>query len=65
MTPLLLILILVAAWFIFHRRDSFSQNMYSAREKMPWMDAIVYEEVRAKLRENKFNPNDLKQIFTV
>lgn len=88
MSPFLLILILVAAWFLFRKRDSFSnkpstteidnmvheiiahrdsfsQNMYSAKEKMPWIDAIIYEEVRAKIRENKFNSNDLKQIFTV
>lgn len=44
-------------------RDSFEQDMYTAREKMPWMDAIIYEDARSRLRNNQFNYNGLKQIF--
>ncbi len=44
-------------------QETFTQDMYKAREKMPWMDAIIYEEARAKLRHGQFNYNNLTDIF--
>ncbi len=44
-------------------QETFSQSMYKAREKMPWIDAIIYEEARAKLRQGQFNYNNLNDIF--
>jgi thioredoxin-like negative regulator of GroEL len=44
-------------------QETFVQNMYKAREKMPWIDAIIYEEARAKLRQGQFNYNNLTDIF--
>ena len=36
---------------------------YSAREKMPWLDAIIYEEVRHLARQNNLNKNSLNTVF--
>jgi hypothetical protein len=44
-------------------KETFTQDMYKAREKMPWMDAIIYEEARARLRHGQFNHNKLTEIF--
>ena len=43
-------------------RDSFN-NFYYARKKMPWIDAIIYEDVRNKIRYNQFDRDYLVQIF--
>jgi len=48
---------------ILQNRDAFNDNLYTAREKMPWLDAIVYEDVRHKLRNGSFNHHELKKVY--
>jgi hypothetical protein len=44
-------------------RETFDQSMYSARAKMPWMDAIIYEEGRMRLMNDQFDYKSLRNIF--
>ncbi len=36
---------------------------YSAKEKIPWMDAIIYEDVRQLARQNNLNKNSVNNVF--
>jgi hypothetical protein len=44
-------------------KDVFTKDMYSAKEKMPWIDPILFEEARLKLRYGLFNKNELEKLF--
>jgi hypothetical protein len=48
---------------IIKNRSDFVSDMYSAREKMPWLDAITYEDVRNLIRENNFNKESILNIL--
>jgi hypothetical protein len=38
-------------------------TFYEAKEKMPWMDAIIYEDVRQLARQNNLNKNSVNSVF--
>ncbi len=40
---------------IIRNKNVFDTNLYEAKEKMPWIDAITYEDIRKLIRENNFN----------
>ena len=44
---------------IFNNRHTY----YSAKEKIPWMDAIIYEDVRQLVRQNNLNKNSVNNVF--
>lgn len=39
-------------------------NLELARNEMPWMDAIVYEDLRRLMSRNKFNKSDIANVLT-
>ncbi len=38
-------------------------TFYSAREKMPWIDPIAYEEVRQLARSDNLNHSSIIRVF--
>ncbi len=36
---------------------------YSAKEKIPWLDALIYEEIRQLVRQNNLNKKSLLSVF--
>ena len=38
-------------------------TLYEAKEKMPWIDPIIYEDARNLARQNKLNRESLSGIF--
>ena len=41
----------------------FQSNMYAVKRKMPWIDAITYEDTRKLIRENNFNKDSILNIL--
>ena len=38
-------------------------TFYNAKEKMPWLDALIYEDVRQLVRQNNLNKNSINRVF--
>jgi predicted type IV restriction endonuclease len=38
-------------------------TFYAARELMPWLDALTYEDMRKLLRENRFTADEIQHAF--
>lgn len=48
---------------IMNNKHTFQENFYTAKNKMEWMDAITYEDVRKLIRENNFNEKSIISIL--
>ena len=50
---------------IINNKSFFSnkKTYYAAKEKLPWLDAIIYEDVRYLVRQNNLNKNSLNSVF--
>lgn len=50
---------------IIQNRELFGGNstFYIAREKMPWIDPIAYEDIRMLARQNILNKDSLTKVF--
>jgi hypothetical protein len=49
---------------VLQNRELFNNSsFYNARKKMPWMDAIAYEEIRLLAINNKLNNQTINSIF--
>lgn len=38
-------------------------DLNTAKYKMPWLDAITYEEVRSLILSNKFNAENIRRLL--
>lgn len=49
---------------VLQNRELFNNSsFYNARKKMPWMDAIAYEEIRLLAMNNNLNNNSVNSVF--
>jgi hypothetical protein len=48
---------------IMNNKYTFEENFYAAKNKMEWIDAITYEDVRKLIRENNFDENSIISIL--
>ncbi len=49
---------------ILNSKRVFGQSLNSARSELPWIDAVVYEDVRELISDNKFNKDQLNNILS-
>ncbi len=45
-------------------KNKFNGTLNSARKTMPWIDAVVYEDARMLLNDNKFTSVNLFKILS-
>jgi hypothetical protein len=48
---------------IISNRPIFGGSFYAAREKLPWIDPILYEDARILSKQNNFTREAITQIF--
>jgi hypothetical protein len=46
-----------------NHKELFSTSLENTKNKLPWVDAVVYEDVRSLIYKNRFDKNNLGNIF--
>lgn len=49
---------------IYKNKNLFQRTLYDVRDKFPWMDAIIYEQLRYLIHTNNFTLENIKKIYT-